>query len=220
MNERLTTPTPPLEKSKSTTHQRRPIDYSRRKTLATTTNERQANKENLSSKLTTENLYRFASTNTKSESQTQPEQQQTQKTAVAKHKVTKEYYFHSQPSEDLLNNSYGLTLLQQQQQQQQKPVPKPLQPRHSVEAVLMISQLPKVSSYLPAQPVMTRSPAPPLGPTMDSYEDLLCDREVESYFYPVSSSYPSEHVYMNLSTLADPYQSFSPSFDYLHGTLC
>ena len=214
MTERLTTPTPPVDKSKSTTHhQRRSIDFSRRKILAmTNTNERQANKENVSSKSTGDPLYRFASTDAKSE-------QSAQKPAVANHKVTKEYYFHSQPTEDLLNNSYGLTLLQQQQQQP-KQIPTALQPRHSVEAVLMISQLPKISSYhQPAQP-LTQSLPPPIGPTLESYEDLLCDREVESYFYPVPSSFQSEHIYMNLSTPADPYPSFSPSFDHLRGTLC
>lgn len=206
MSERITpTPPAPLEKSKSTHHHhhpRRAIDFSRRKTLATT-NEQNANKENLSFKSSVEQPYRFDSSNVKADAQA----------PTAKHKVTKEYYFHSQTSEDLLNNSYGLTLLQQQKQ-----VSKPLQPRHSVEAVLMISQIPKISSFQPT-PIPTRSP-PPTAPTLDSLEDLLCDREVESYFYPASSSFPSEHIYMNLSTPADPYSNFSPSFDYLHGTLC
>ena len=204
--------TPPTSNDKSKSNHRRTIDFSRRRTLASTT-EKNSNKENVSSKASIDNPYRFPSSSSKPPNELQP--------TVPKHKVTKEYYFHSQGSEDLLNNSYGLTLLQQQQKQQQPShIPRPLQPRHSVEAVLMISQLPKISSF--QQPaVATPMVSPSTGPALDSLEDLLCDREVESYFYPVSSSsFQSEHIYMNLSTPVDQYQALSPSFDYLHGTLC
>ncbi len=120
---------------------------------------------------------------------------------------TKKYYFHSnsiEKDEDLLNNSYGLTLLNQQQT-------APLQQRHSVGAVLMISQVPNhISSQKQLNPRASLQQH-----TLGSLDDLLCDREVESYFYPTSS--PSEHIYMNLENSSDAYQT---SLSCIHGTLC
>lgn len=119
---------------------------------------------------------------------------------------TKKYYFHSNPTrakEDLLNNSYGLTLLQHQ-------------PRHSTTTnALMISQIPnQISSHKPSVTprTSTRLPQQQQECTRESLDDLLCDQEVESYFYPTSSQ--SEHVYMNIKNPS--LQATSP----IHGTLC
>jgi hypothetical protein len=194
------TMTPPSSSSsrKTTNHssksnRRRTIDFSRRQT-GTNPNDQHSNKENLS-----KNIYQFSplSSNIKTETPN----------PLSKHIVTKKYYFHSNPTktnEDLLNNSYGLTLLNHQQQ--------PHQSRHSTATVLMISQVPNHNSL---QKPFTPRTSIPQQPTFDSLDDLLCDREVESYFYPTSSD--SEHIYMNLENASDSYPS---SLSYIHGTLC
>jgi hypothetical protein len=209
MSERITT-SPPLPPQKSDDHpiksnRRRIIDFSRRRTVAGTS-EQNSNKENFSIKnqqKSPSDIYRFSPSSSNNKVEIHP---------PSKHTVTKKYYFHSNPSktnEDLLNNSYGLTLLKQQQQQEQQQ--QPLQQRHSVAAVLMISQVPNnISSQNHRTSIQQHH-------TLDSLEDLLCDREVESYFYPASTPSQSEHVYMNLENSSDYFQS--PS-SYLHGTLC
>lgn len=53
----------------------------------------------------------------------------------------------------------------------------------------------------------------------ESLEDLLCDKEVESYFYPTKTNLknrPPDDVYMNLKTANDYYKSS----ELLQGTLC
>ncbi|CAF1106751.1 unnamed protein product [Adineta ricciae] len=212
MTERMTpSPTAPqiFDKRSLKSNRRRTMDFSQRQSTIDV-DKHKSNKENQSLKHTDKSLpgvYQFppfSSTN-KNEMSFQS----------AKHVVAKKYYFHSNPTksvdEDLLNNSYGLTLLNQQQQQQQPQQPRP---RRSVGAVLMISQVPnQVSSQKSVHPHQ-RTSIP--QQTMDSLDDLLCDREVESYFYPIPQS-TSDHVYMNLD---NPSDSCSTSLSCIHGTLC
>ncbi|UJR28288.1 hypothetical protein I4U23_009536 [Adineta vaga] len=208
MTERMT-PSPTVlqktDKHSSRSNRRRTIDVSRRQSTIELDGFK-SNKENQSLKHSDkplQGIYQF------------PSFSSSNNTGISfpstKHIVTKKYYFHSNPTkttdDDLLNNSYGLTLLNQQQQQQQQQ-----QPRHSVGAVLMISQVPnQISSQ---KPIHHRTSIP--QQTYDSLDDLLCDREVESYFYPISSS-PSDHMYMNLENSSDSYQT---SLSCIHGTLC
>jgi len=201
MSERITPTSPPAEKPdnhSSKSNRRRTIDFSRRRTVAGT-NEYKSNKENLLKKTqekSSQDIYQFSPllSNKKTEIHI----------PSSKHIATKKYYFHSnstKTNEDLLNNSYGLTLLNQKQQQ-------PLQQRHSAATVLMISQVPnQISSQKQLNP---RTSIQHEQHTLDSLDDLLCDREVESYFYPTSSQ--SEHIYMNLENPL--------SLSYIHGTLC
>ncbi|CAF3786176.1 unnamed protein product [Adineta steineri] len=208
MTERMTpSPTTPrkTESQSSKSNRRRTIDFSRRRSVVDTTNRQKSNKENLPMKQQEKSLqgvYQFSpsSSNNKIENHA----------PSSKHVSTKKYFFHSNstktPDEDLLNNSYGLTLLSQQQQQ-----PTPLQQRHSVAAVLMLSQVP---NHISLQK-QSNSRVPNHQYTVDSLDDLLCDREVESYFYPTSS--PSEHIYMNLENSCDSYPT---SLSCIHGTLC
>lgn len=204
MSERLTpSPSTPrkIDNHSSKSNRRRTIDFSRRRTIIDT-NEHKSNKENLSIKhqeKSSQGAYQFAPSLS------------TNKTEIhlpsSKQISTKKYYFHSnsiEKDEDLLNNSYGLTLLNQQQT-------APLQQRHSVGAVLMISQVP---NHISSQKQLN-SRASLQQHTLGSLDDLLCDREVESYFYPTSS--PSEHIYMNLENSSDVYE---PSLSCIHGTLC
>ena len=208
MSERMTPSSSPLQRTDDQnplkSNRRRIIDFSRRRTVAGT-NAQNSNKENISIKhqeKSPQDIYQFSpslSLNNKVEIHIPP----------TKHTITKKYYFHPKPSqtnEDLLNNSYGLTLLKQQQQP-----PPPLQHRHSVATVLMISQVPtNISSQNHRTSIQQHH-------TLDSLDDLLCDREVESYFYPTSTPFQSEHVYMNLENPSEYLQSPSP---YIHGTLC
>jgi hypothetical protein len=192
----------PLIKSEphpSKSNRRRTIDFTRRRTIDGT-NEHKSNKENILIKnheKSSDDIYQFPSSN---------------KVEIllpsSKNIATKKYYFHShpiKPNEDLLNNSYGLTLLSQQQQQ----------PRHSTATtVLMMSQVPsQISSakQKPYTPRTIRKQSYQQPQTIESLEDLLCDREVESYFYPTTSH--SEHIYMNVD---HP----SSSLSSIHGTLC
>ena len=94
-------------------------------------------------------------------------------------------------------NSYGLTLLQQQK-------------RPSVSASLPIPENASIRSPTkqPARRVQEYTP--------DSLDDLLCDREVESYFYPARRQSPPQHIYVNLEAPAHHY----PPASYMHGTLC
>ena len=200
MSERITPASQKSDDTQTKSNRRRAIDFSRRRTVAGT-GEQNIDKENLVRRQPkpAQDIYQFTPSSSNHQLKIQP--------SAVKHTTTKKYYFHSQANEDLLNNSYGLTLLQQKPQQP----PKPLQQRHSVAAVLMISQLPKK---------ITAVRLPP-APVPDSLDDLLCDQEVESYFYPVASSLHSDHVYMNVTSPPNQYySSIESSSAYMHGTLC
>ncbi|CAF1604424.1 unnamed protein product [Rotaria magnacalcarata] len=209
MSERITLPSSPTEKtdkhsSKSNRH--RPVDFSRRCTIAST-NEHNSNKENSSTKYQDQypqDIYRFSPVLSKNKVEI--------RIPSSKPVVTKQYYFHSNSTdtnEDLLNNSYGLTLLKQQKQ---PTPPQPVQPRHSVGTVLMISQVPNhISSEKQYDPRTYLQQ----DYSLDSLDDILCDREVESYFYPTS---PLDHLYMNFENSTN--SSYQPSLSYFHETLC
>lgn len=185
-------------------NRRRAIDFARRRTVAGPTeqiNYNNNNKENIPNNRR-QQIYRFSPSTSNS---------------IA----TKKYYFHSNPpvkNEDMLMNSYGLTLLQQQQQQQQ---PK----RQSMSSSLTIPNFSDNTSRCSPkkqQQQLNRRPSiqlPQQEYTSDSLDDLLCDREVESYFYPnrhqSSISHP-QHIYINLEAPLNYYQPSS----YIHGTLC
>jgi hypothetical protein len=209
MSERMTSPiVKSNEHSSKKSNHRRTIDFSRRRTI-TGTSEQMANKENLSGKQSTgkssEKPHRSMPTSSEYQVEIQP--------SSSKHRTTNKYYFHSHTSEDLLNNSYGLTLLKQQQQAQPEQQPL-LQQRHSVAARLILSQIPKDRVFSQQSSTICSS----LEPTIDSWDDLLCDREVESYFYPIPSSFESEPFYMNLGVPSN--EHYPSSLDNIHGTLC
>jgi hypothetical protein len=176
-------------------NRRRAIDFSRRKTVAGITEPINNNKENIPVNRR-QQIYQFSPS------------------------TSKKYYFHSNApvkNEDILMNSYGLTLLQQQQPQQ------PIQQRQTVSALIMMSQVPELRS-VQKQPNHRSSihliQQPLQQCTSDSLDDLLCDREVESYFYPNKQQSPvsfPQHVYMNLETPPKNYYRPPP---YIHGTLC
>lgn len=191
------------------TNRRRAIDFNRRRTVAGPTEQINNNndKENIPNNRR-QQIYRFSP-------------------STSNNIVTKKYYFHSNPpvkNEDILMNSYGLTLLQQQQQQ-------PPSRRQSVSSSMTI---PNMSENNPVrspqkQQQLNRRPSfqiPQQEYTSDSLDDLLCDREVESYFYPdkyqqISSISHPQHVYINLETPPNYYQPLlSSSSSYIHGTLC
>lgn len=208
MSDRITPPPSPLERlNKSTlskSSNQRTVDFSRRRTIASTS-EHNSNKENLSTKCqeqSRQDTYRFSpSLSSASKNKVEVHIPST------KHVVTKQYYFQSYPTEtneDLLNNSYGLTLLKQQAAQ-------PVKPRHSVATVLMVSQ---VSNNAPSEKQYNPQNYLQQGYTLESLEDLLCDREVESYFYPTS---PLDHLYMNYENSTNSYQL---PLAYVHETLC
>ena len=200
MSERMT---PPIksEATSSKFNRRRTVDYTRRRTIDGTNEHKSNNKENISIKnheKSSDDIYQFPNPN---------------KVEIllpsSKNIAAKKYYFHShpnKPNEDLLNNSYGLTLLNQQQ---------PPPPRHSTATtVLMMSQVPSQissSKQKPYTPRTIRKQSYQQPQTIESLEDLLCDREVESYFYPTTSH--SEHIYMNVEHPAS-------SLSSIHGTLC
>ncbi|CAF3309793.1 unnamed protein product [Rotaria socialis] len=197
-------------------NRRRLIDFSRRRTVGgpnehnttnTVTSTYSNNKENVPINRRPQQIYRFSPSTS---------------TIIA----TKKYFFHSKPSqiknEDMLMNSYGLTLMQQQQQQQQQQKPQ-LQQRHSISSVVMTPKMPDNSSiYLSQKQQNRRSSIHLLQQqyTSDSLDDLLCDREVESYFYPNRRQSPTfipRHTYINLES---PSSHYSPPPPYIHGTLC
>ncbi len=177
-------------------NRRRAIDFTRRRTVAGPTepiNINNNNKENLPINRR-QQIYRFSP-------------------STSTNQLTKKYYFHSnQPpvkNEDMLMNSYGLTLLQQQQQK-----------RQSVSASVII---PHTSENVPPiRSPLKQSIRRPQEYTSDSLDDLLCDREVESYFYPNRRQSPIshlQHIYINLEPTPHHYQPPPPP-PYIHGTLC
>lgn len=196
MSERITPPPPPppqkIDSQLIKSNRQRTIDHSRRRTVATL-NEYHSNKENISVQTLTNssaNFYQFPTSSSNNRVEIH--------VPSNKHISAKKYYFHSdstKPTEDLLNSSYGLTLLTQQT-------------RHSNPSVLLLSQIPNnLSSHKPMPVPRTSIPQ---TTTLDSLDDLLCDREVESYFYPINS--PPQHIYTNLENPS--------SSSYYHGTLC
>jgi hypothetical protein len=166
------------------TNRRRAIDFSRRRTVGGLTEPIPNNKENIPVNRR-QQIYQFSPSTS---------------TNIA----TKKYYFHSnipEKNEDLLMNSYGLTLLQQRQTAlishvpENFPLPKQLNHRSSIQLT-------------------------PQQPTSDSLDDLLCDREVESYFYPNKQQTPTsipQHFYINFETAPKNYYHPPP---YIHSTLC
>ncbi|CAM2711273.1 unnamed protein product [Rotaria socialis] len=209
MSERATPPSSPTEKTdkhSSKSNRQRPVDFSRRRTIAST-NEHNSNKENSSTKYQhqyPQDIYRFSPVSSKNKVEI--------RIPSSKPVVAKEYYFHSDSTdtnEDLLNNSYGLTLLKQQKQ---PTPPQPVQPRHSVATVLMISQVP---NHILSEKQYNPRAYLQQDYSLDSLDDILCDREVESYFYPTSQS---DHLYMNFENSTN--SSYQPSLSYFHETLC
>jgi hypothetical protein len=187
-------PNPSQEQSNNLipkTNRRRAIDFSRRRTVGGPAEQINNNKENVP----------------------MPRQQQTYQFApsTSTNIATRKYFFHPNPSmknEDLLMNSYGLTVLQQQQPQQ------PIRQRHSISSgVTMTSQAPDKSSIRSSQkPLSRRTSMNVKQPqqTLESLDDLLCDREVESYFYPnrrqQSPTSLPQHIYITLETTPNYYQ--------------
>jgi hypothetical protein len=179
-------------------NRRRAIDFTRRRTVAGPTEQinNTNNKENLPNNRR-QQIYRFSP----STSTNQP---------------AKKYYFHSNPpvkNEDILMNSYGLTLLQQQK-------------RPSVSSSVII---PHTSENIPIRSPSKQTIRRPSIPstyqeyTSDFLDDLLCDREVESYFYPNRRQSPishPQHIYINLESSPNYYQPLPPPPPYIHGTLC
>ncbi|CAF2983728.1 unnamed protein product [Rotaria sp. Silwood2] len=181
-------------------NRRRAIDFSRRRTVASSNeqnNYNNNNKENVPSNRR-QQLYRFSP-------------------STSNNMATKTYYFHPKPSvknEDILMNSYGLTLLQQQ------PI---IHQRQSLSSVMMTSKIPdnsSINSSYKQQNHQSSIHLPQQQYSSDSLDDLLCDREVESYFYPDRRQSPTslpQHVYTNLES---PPHYYPPPPPYIHGTLC
>ncbi|CAF3413689.1 unnamed protein product [Rotaria sp. Silwood1] len=187
-------------------NRRRAIDFSRRRTVASLTEQHYINNHNNNNNNDKENvpinhrqqIYRFSP-------------------STSTNIPTKKYYFHPKPSvknEDILMNSYGLTLLQQQQ---------PIQQRQSLSSIVMTPKIPDNSSINSLHKQQNRRSSiqlPQQQYSSDSLDDLLCDREVESYFYPHRRQSPTsipQHVYINLET---PSNYYPPPPPYIHGTLC
>ncbi|UJR21196.1 hypothetical protein I4U23_024294 [Adineta vaga] len=184
--------TNPLEEQSKTlvpkSNRRRAIDFSRRRTVGGPTDQLATNKENLPN----QQIYRFSPT-------------------ASTNIVTKKYYFHPTTpakNEDILMNSYGLTILQPQRQSSAPTTKKP-----QISQTTSLRTPPKSFTYrssirIPQQDFIS-----------ESLEDILCDREVESYFYPnryqPSISIP-QHIYINLGNSTNHYQP--PA--YIHSTLC
>ena len=168
-------------------NRRRTIDFSRRRTV-TNVNEYNSKKENYLIKKDQEkssfNIYQFSPLTS------------TNKTDI--HIPSSYYHSNSiETKEDLLNNSYGLTLLQQ-----------PIKSIYPIATILNTSQ---ISNHRTSQKPRTFIQQ---EYTLDSLDDLLCDREVESYFYP---NIQKENIYMNLENSSNSYQ---PLLSYIHETLC
>ena len=180
----------------SKSNRRRAIDFSRRRTIAGPMEQNNTNKENVSNNHQ-QQTYQFSPTRT------------TTSTSIS----TKKYCFPSKDlvkDEDILMNSYGLTILQQQ--------------RQSLSTIAKTSKLSNHSLINSSQRHFNRRLSTNLVQQQyisDSLEDLLCDREVESYFYPNRRQSPichPQHIYINLQT---PLNNYSlPSPPYIHGTLC
>ena len=185
---------PPQQQSSSKSNRRRAIDFNRRRTVAGPTESVHQNKENLPQPRR-QHIYRFSP-------------------STSNNQQGKKYFFHSNSNEDMLMNSYGLTLLQPQQQQ---PLVTPR--RQSVTASITLLPSTEVNHHV--APLPRRTSSIQLTPS-DPLDDLLCDREVESYFYPNrrQTSPPSQHVYINLEPSPNYYQSSTTSAPYFHGTLC
>ena len=172
-------------------NRRRAIDFARRRTVADPAEQTNSNnKENVPSQPSTQ-LYRFASSTS----------------AV---QMPKTYFFHSNPplkNDDMSVSLYGST---------------PLQQRHSVSTVVMTSRAPAHASLRFSHKPLNRRPSVQSKSSRqpsESLDDLLCDREVESYFYPhrqsPSTSFP-QHVYVNLETPPNHYHPLP----FIQGTLC
>ncbi len=173
-------------------NRRRAIDFSRRRTVAVPTEQiNNNNKENLPNNRR-QQIYRFSP-------------------STSNNILTKKYYFHSNPplkNEDILMNSYGLNLLQQQQK------------RQSISSGMTIPNISENNSIHSPQKKLNRRSSIQQEYISDSLDDLLCDREVESYFYPNKQQSPishPQHIYINLET---PPNYYHPSSSYMHGTLC
>ncbi|CAF1270734.1 unnamed protein product [Adineta steineri] len=176
-------------------NRRRTIDFSRRRTVDSQIDQmNNNNKENLPNSYN-QQIYQFSP-------------------PTSNNLVTKKYYFHSNPppvkNEDILMNSYGLTILQQQRQQ---PITTNVK---NPPQISRNSSLHKPQKQLSRQPSIIQQKY-----ISESLDDILCDREVESYFYPKQQhqspiSIP-QHVYMNLGTSSSHYYQ-PPS--YIHSTLC
>lgn len=177
-------------------NRRRAIDFSRRRTVAGPIEPMHHDKENLPVQRR-QHTYRASP-------------------LVSNDSGARKYFFHSntmKSPDDAPVNSYGFPFVQ-----------PPVQPRHSVSTVVMMSQTPSSISTRPSQKPVNRRASiqltPSHRPTPESLDDMLCDREVESYFYPSrdlsdSSSFP-QHVYINLQTPPNHYQPLP----YIQGTLC
>lgn len=112
----------------------------------------------------------------------------------------------SENNEDFLNNSYGLTLLKERKLEKKDGNQRK---RHSLAPMPLLSAKTNLS---------TTKTSTIIAPSLDSLDDLLCDREVESYFYPKSASFHSDHFYTNSTAPSDQY--YLSSSTYIHGTLC
>lgn len=183
-------------------NRRRIIDFTRRRTVAGSNEQflnSSNNKENVPiNHRQQQQIYRFSP-------------------ATSTNMSAKKYFFYPRSStknEDMLMNSYGLKILQQQPQQRQNPYSKTL-----------ISKIPENSSKYSSQQQLENNRRSSIHLlqqkyTSDSLDDLLCDREVESYFYPdkrqSTNSYP-QHIYINLEGSSNYY---SPPPTFIHGTLC
>jgi len=183
--------------SQEKSNRRRVIDFNRRRTVAGATEPMSNNKENLPVPSRTSSYRQSSSMNTNDQ-------------------VSRKYFFHQTPQkriEENLNNTYGST-----------------HSRHSISSVYLLSHAPVVppapppqlssssSSHSLTKGIRRRSslhftPSCPTSP--QTLDDLLCDREVESYFYP-SSNIHREHIYINIPTPPNHYQALP----YLQGTLC
>ena len=205
MSERLISPSEASDDYSMKSSRRRNVDSSRRRTVASI-QENSANKENHYQKHQTskvdDDIYRLNSSLLSNESEEISQ-------INSLRDVKNNSYQSTENGEDFLNNSYGLTLLMHQKQ---APAEKSVQKRHSVVRTVTLPQFPKnVShSHVPTDPSSKIMPMQMLSP--DSFDDWLCDCEVESYFYPKSSSFVSNQNYYD--------QYYSSSSAYLHGTLC
>ena len=183
-------PLPPMA-CHETFNRRRALDFSRRRTVANPAEQMHSNnKENMPGPPSSQ-IYRFVSS-----------------TSAAQ--MPKTYFFHSNPplkNDDMSVSLYGSTSLEQ---------------RHPVSAVVMACRVPSHASLRFSHKPLDRRPSvqsKSFHQPADSLDDLLCDREVESYFYPSrqspSTSYP-QHVYVNIETPPNHYHPLP----FVEGTLC
>ena len=186
--------------SQEKSNRRRMIDFTRRRTVAGPTEPISNNKENLPVPTRTSS-YRYSATTTSNNND----------------QVSKKYFFHPTPNRRMEENSpntYGST-----------------HSRHSISSVYLPAHAPvalpppppvqhssssgfhSLSKGLRRRSSLHFTPSHPTSP--ESLDDLLCDREVESYFYPSASTH-REHIYINIPTPPNHYQALP----YLQGTLC